>query len=168
MKIKANIYKSDKPTPNGRIYPKEELLKAIDKFNADTQIVTFEDYPPKNLDDENEVNGIGTVKLEYTEDDIVMAKIDILDSPQGIVFQEIIMAGAQDNMVALPVGAGQITDDGVISDFKILSVICAPADGVTLHKDHEKSSLYAIEEIRSSADLFAGIKESMFIVEIDE
>jgi len=167
MKVKSKIYASDTPNLNGIIYPKDELKKAVDKFNLSENFVTFGNYPPLPLDKVDLAKTVGTVKLEYSEDGYVMAKMNVFDTPHGIMLKSILTGQDKDKVVSLPTASGKITDDKIVNDLNIISVSCLLKDNVNIGVE---TSLFTVEVINPllNDNLFKGIEETMNIVEIDE
>lgn len=83
MKLECSLIEADKPTVNGRIYPRESLEKAIEDFNAkDEEVVhigTLGTCTELSLDKaSHEIKD-----LWLTEDGYMEAEVKLLDTIYG-------------------------------------------------------------------------------------
>ena len=122
--MRAVIYRADRPNVNGVTYPLAELERAVDNFNKKGGFVTREDYPPQfHIVDLEKV--AAKVELEM-EADCVVANIEMLDTPNGKIAQQLI----DHNLMAIqPTATGTVTD-GITSDMTISRLIFVPINSV--------------------------------------
>lgn len=139
MKMTSNIYQADTPTINGIIYPKEELIKAVENFNNKVQHVVFSDtYPPS--DEENNIS-VGTVTLTM-ENDFVIANIT--------AEKEWAQKVQNRNLKCLPTCYGTVSENDdhtvVVNDITIDTVCCVLSETVNTGSDEQMFTCVYCEE----------------------
>lgn len=125
MKIAAKLYEADKPNSNGIVYSREELEKAIKKWNNSSGLVMFESYS-EPFCWENDLNrAVGTCKLSM-DGDFVKATMDILvDTPSGKKLIDKLSGPAKEVSMCLPVAQATLNEDRTVSDLSISKVVCS-------------------------------------------
>lgn len=109
------LFTCDEPNLNGRIYPKEELQKAIDKYqekidsNRSFGTLGISDYGVMDLEKVSH-----RVTKLYIEDENVIANVEILDTPCGYKYLDMI-----DGFKLVSVGHGKLNDEHKISDYEM-------------------------------------------------
>jgi len=105
----------DKPSRNGYIYPKEELQKAIDKYqekiDAGEAFGTLGLNPSGVMDLESVSHKVTEI---YFEDNKVIAKIEILDTPSGNSAMKMF-----DGLSLSSIGYGKLNDENEINDYDL-------------------------------------------------
>lgn len=118
------ILQCDDPSPyTGRIYPKEEILKAVEKYQAkianDTAFGTFDVYNKYPVAGEMCIADIShkITSMHVTEDGEVLVSIEILTTPSG----EFLKAAGPENFRLAPSMIGKVSEDMIASDLEIFS-----------------------------------------------
>jgi len=117
-KLTMHLIQCDTPSPiTGRIYPREELEKAIAKYQETIdKDIAFGTLGPSEATI-NIVDISHKVKnITINEDGSVVADIEILDTPQGTFVQSL----GTDYFRLSPCLTGQVTDDKVVSECTLL------------------------------------------------
>ena len=117
MEIQIKSIQLDKPTNNGYVYDKEMFEKQLDKFNKN-QIENYRQIYPRNTP----VCSLGEISHKVKnafvdEDNTVVTNIQILDTPKGKMPKQMIENNC--NVSIVPVGIGNINEDGVITDYEL-------------------------------------------------
>ena len=117
MEIQIKSIQLDKPTNNGYVYDKEMFEKQLDKFNKN-QIENYRQIYPRNTP----VCSLGEISHKVKnafvdEDNTVVTNIQILDTPKGQMPKQMIENNC--NVSIVPVGIGNINEDGVITDYEL-------------------------------------------------
>lgn len=124
--MKAKIYKADTPNANGVVYPKDELVAAIEKFNENENFAVVGTYPPAGL--EVDLNDVAAqVKLRLDEN-YVIAEMKLLETPGGEKVQEMM---EQIGSTVLPVATCDY-NDGQVSNLQIGKLTFVPQGSVEL------------------------------------
>jgi len=113
--MKAKIYKCDVVSGNGRgrIYPRDELVKAVEEFNKGLGIVTFDEYPvPKS----STMDRIAAKAILSIEGDYVVAHVEMLPTPMGKIASQLI---EETDLQLVPISSGKDSGDGIIYDLTI-------------------------------------------------
>lgn len=112
-KLKAKIYEFDVPNSNGYIYPKIELIRAVEEYNNDNQYVVLGGYPPwETSTDLSKIVGISHLVIE---DNFVTVFINLLSKDPSF-----------DEWYVMPTAIGNISDDKKITDLQISSMHILP------------------------------------------
>jgi hypothetical protein len=111
------VLTADKPTVNGRIYPRAVLEKAV----AEAQEQIDKGYMLGRFDGlDSDLRTVShEVKKVWFEGDEVKATVRVCDTPAGLVLQEIMKDGTPQ---LSPVGRGDVEEDGTVKDFSLTSV----------------------------------------------
>ncbi len=113
--MEIEIIKADTPTVNDRIYPKEELEKAIAKIKKPLLgRLGSSGSNPTNVNLSDVVFMVDNIRLK---DGTVVGDMKILDTPKRPEFEELL-----EFVRYAPAGTGQVDDEGNISDYKFLCV----------------------------------------------
>ena len=129
MKKQFVIYpQPDIPTINGRIYPKGIYEKAIHEY-LEKQVKTGRAVCSTTVDKSNPyVVHLNTASLMIDDlkkkNDIHIASIRILETPEGKILKILLDAGAVDSLMMNGVGSLNETKDGVMEvgeDYKLIS-----------------------------------------------
>jgi len=117
--MEIEIIKADTPTVNDRIYPKEELEKAI--ANAPQPLVGrlgSSNTNPTNIPLEDIAFIVENLRMD---DGTVVGDMKILNTPNKAKFEEVLPF-----VRFTPAGTCIVDDDNNIRDYKILCVIAVP------------------------------------------
>ena len=111
--IEAAIYRFDAPNINGVVFPKLELIAAMEKFNNEGGFATLEDYPSSPDVSLDRV----AATAELVEDEFfIKAKLNVLDTPCGKIVKQLL---EHDLLGLQPVSTGGLIDDGRVKDLSI-------------------------------------------------
>ena len=113
---KIELIKADEPTINGRVYPKEELEKAIAKLD-DALVGRLGENTgtdPTKIDLGSIAFLVENVRMD---EDSVVGDMKILPTPQGKILKESLPAFRY-----APAGTGNVDDEGNISDYNFMCV----------------------------------------------
>lgn len=116
------MLKAGEPTRNGRIYPREELEKAIAIFEAKGGLGQFytEEWPRPEPAMINIAQVSHRIKnLALNKDGELIGEVEILKTPMGDVLAEIISAGTAR---FAPTGYGTVASDGTVTGYTMTSV----------------------------------------------
>lgn len=114
--MQIEIIKADEPTVNGRVYPKEELEKAVAKLD-DALVGRLGESTgtnPTNIDLNDLAFLVENVRMEG---EAVVGDMKILDTPSGRILEATTPA-----FRFVPAGTGLVDDDMKISDYEFLCV----------------------------------------------
>ena len=122
MKYTVKILECDKPTINGRIYPKEEVERAIQEYlKHPINFGGFKDDLDKTsfseclLPLDKRAFEVDDVKII---NDKVFADIEILSTPSGCILQEIL--DYDESMIQFKTnGVGKIAPDWIVTDYRL-------------------------------------------------
>jgi len=113
MEIK--IIEADTPTINDRIYPKEELEKAI--ASAQQPLIGrlgSSGTNPTNISIEDIAFTVENLRVV---DGTVVGDMTILNTPNGALFEEVLPL-----VRFAPAGTGMVDDNNSVSDYKIMCI----------------------------------------------
>ncbi len=116
------MLEADKPTRNGRIYPRAELERAIAAFEAKGGYGQFytEAWPRPETPSINLANVSHKVKnLRLTESGSLVGEVEVLKTPMGNVLAELLACG---KARFAPSGVGTVGPDGKVTEYTITSV----------------------------------------------
>jgi len=109
---------ADKPTINGRIYPKEVLEEAVKKYNQSNDKLGQYGFSENSKIDLSKVTH-ETEEVRLEDDGSVVANIKLLNTPYGNMVYDMIK---DDAAVVGPVFLGNIDDNFIVNNAEILSV----------------------------------------------
>ena len=125
-KIKEKILTIDVVSDNNRVYPREEIEKAVKKFNEKHETIGC-------LCDNNELMGTDISKVTHTLDCLklidgdVYADITILDTPLGKSIQSVFNGtNIKPKLISLGTGILSVKDPSIVSDFSFVGVQILP------------------------------------------
>lgn len=126
--VGAYLLEIGKPTPTGRIYSKEVIEPAIEKFN-DLQLKAVVCHPddsaggmPVNMSHVSH-----NVDRVYIEDNIVKMDAHLLATPMGNIVKGLIDGGV--HITYYPCGVGRMEEDGNISEYELLKIAISTNTG---------------------------------------
>ena len=112
----------DVKNQNGRVYPKDEIAKAVDSVKERLQkgetVMGELDHPEElqiNLDRVSHI-----ITDMYCENSNGLGKLKIIETPMGNIARALLKAGA--NLGVSSRGSGNVGDSGRVSDFDIVTV----------------------------------------------
>ena len=112
----------DVKNQNGRVYPKDEITKAVDSVKARLSkgetVMGELDHPEElqiNLDRVSHI-----ITDMYCENSNGLGKLKIIETPMGNIARALLKAGA--NLGVSSRGSGNVNDSGRVSDFDIVTV----------------------------------------------
>ena len=95
MRVRGKLQEAEVKNGNGRVYPKDILLKQIDKYMegpvAQNTAMGELDHPESSIVNLNNVSH--NITKVWWEGNNVMGELVLLNTPSGKIAQEIIMAG---------------------------------------------------------------------------
>ncbi|MFW6014979.1 MAG: hypothetical protein ACOCRK_00920 [bacterium] len=118
MKLKCKLMKADEPTANGRIYTKEALQKAINKFNdkEETKRLGTFGYYETELPLDKISHKINYLQLDY--DGNIIADIEFLPTEGGKILSNL----NKKFLTLLPVFIGKVDEYGKVDIDDITTV----------------------------------------------
>jgi cell fate (sporulation/competence/biofilm development) regulator YlbF (YheA/YmcA/DUF963 family) len=112
----------DVKNQNGRVYPRDEITKAVDSVKERLQkgetVMGELDHPEElqiNLDRVSHI-----ITDMHCEDANGLGKLKIIDTPMGNIARALLTAGA--NLGVSSRGSGNVNESGKVSDFDIVTV----------------------------------------------
>ena len=112
----------DVKNQNGRIYPKDEIKKAVDSVRTRLQqgetVMGELDHPEElqiNLDRVSHI-----ITDMHCDDSDGLGKLKIIDTPMGNIARALLKAGAKLGVSSR--GSGNVNESGQVSDFDIITV----------------------------------------------
>ena len=112
----------DVKNQNGRVYPKDEIKKAVDsvkeRLGKGETVMGELDHPEElqiNLDRVSHI-----ITDMYCEEANGLGKLKIIDTPMGNIARALLKAGAKLGVSSR--GSGNVTESGKVSDFDIVTV----------------------------------------------
>lgn len=123
MYLSGIFMESEARNRNGRIYRKTEMAKAVESLNETIRIhggvIGEIDHPSTRLSSELKYAShiITEVRMDDTRG---VGKMKLLNTPSGLIVQEIIKAGYRPGVSTR--GAGNVDGDGVVENFAIQTV----------------------------------------------
>lgn len=95
MRVKGKLQEVEVKNGNGRVYPKEVLMREVEKYvknSIDTNTALGElDHPESSVVNLN--NTSHNIKRVWWEGNDLMGELELLNTPSGKIAQEIISAG---------------------------------------------------------------------------
>lgn len=123
LKKDVPLLMCDRPNANGRIYPKEEVEKAISEIKTPPLLGMF--GPAEGLSISLTDVAYVVENIRFNEYNNLIADIRTLDTPKGKILEPIL-----DLCEFNTVGTGIVGMDGVISEFKINYVSATPKQAI--------------------------------------
>lgn len=112
----------NQPTANGRVYPPEVLKKAVAKAQSRIKAGTFvgEIDPPG--DGKTRLRDVShrVTTMRVDDQGRIVGDVEVLDTAAGKMLESMLQGGVE--MYITTKGTGAVDDNGVVSDFKLLSV----------------------------------------------
>ena len=112
----------DVKNQNGRVYPKDEITKAVDsvkeRLSKGETVMGELDHPEElqiNLDRVSHI-----ITDMYCENSNGLGKLKIIETPMGNIARALLTAGA--NLGVSSRGSGNVNGSGQVSDFDIVTV----------------------------------------------
>jgi hypothetical protein len=95
MRVKGKLQESEVKNGNGRVYPKEVLMREVEKYmegpiKSNTAMGEL-DHPESTIVNLNNVSH--NIKRVWWEGNDLMGELELLNTPSGKIAQEIISAG---------------------------------------------------------------------------
>ena len=95
MRVKGKLQEAEQKNGNGRVYPKEILLREVEKYVkgpiASNTAMGELDHPEASIVNLNNVSH--NIKKVWWEGNDLMGELELLNTPSGKIAQEIISAG---------------------------------------------------------------------------
>ena len=115
----------DTPNHNGRVYPRAEMERAIDKFNdrlPEHPLFGELGYGPALDGTSISLDRVShKVDKMFIEGDNVMAKITVMDTPMGNILKTLCEEAPNAVMLG-PRGTGVVDEDGNVSEYTLITV----------------------------------------------
>ena len=120
--MKGLFIQGDVKNQNGRVYPREEIQKAVESVKSRLQkgetVMGELDHPEElqiNLDRVSHI-----ITDMHCDDANGLGKLKIIDTPMGNIARALLTAGA--NLGVSSRGSGNVNESGKVSDFDIVTV----------------------------------------------
>ena len=130
MEIICDLIEADKPTINGRIYPKKELQKCVDLFNKKREnkenfwgVECYILENPTVVPVDNIIANITNIELK---DDKLNFNFLFIDTPKGRILKEIIDEKGVEFIDIIPNIMGNIVNGNEVEVVDILYAIIRP------------------------------------------
>lgn len=95
MRVKGKLQEAEQKNGNGRVYPKEVLLREVEKYIkgpiASNTAMGELDHPEASIVNLNNVSH--NIKRVWWEGNDLMGELELLNTPSGKIAQEIVSAG---------------------------------------------------------------------------
>lgn len=115
----VTILKADVPNANGRIYPRETVEEMVKQCAANQNRIFGTIGMPEG-------NGLNIAEISHTVNNLritesgdLIGDVMVLSTPKGEVMKELLAHGTYDYRTA---GIGKIDENGVVSDFRLISI----------------------------------------------
>lgn len=126
--IVARIQVADTPNSNGRVYPRDVLEKAIEEQSKKDRTWVVMGMPEGAGTGVDLAKIVGQAGNWSWDGDMLCAEIAVMDTPQGRILKQMLNESLQPDYRFA--GIGQVSPDGVISDYRIVSIgVLAPGTG---------------------------------------
>jgi hypothetical protein len=164
MRIKGKLQESEVKNGNGRVYPKEVLMREVEKYiegSVKTNTAMGElDHPESTII--NLKNASHNIKRVWWEGNDLMGELELLNTPSGKIAQEIISAGIPLGISSRGMGSVkqigetvEVQDDFELLCWDLVSVPSTPgaymklSEGkqIQINKDYSKVSSLITEII---------------------
>lgn len=166
--LSGRMMASEQKNLNQRIYPRAEIERAVGFINekcAEQAYVMGELNHPDNLSiDLKNVSHI--ITEAYMDGDNAIGKCKILNTPSGLIVQNLIAGGVKLGVSSR--GTGNVTNEGIVEDFAFVTVdIVAQPSGPGCYPDIVRESVEN-QKIRTLAEAVMEDKKAQkyFIAEM--
>jgi hypothetical protein len=150
MRIRGKLQEAEVKNGNGRVYPKEILLKQIEKYMggpiADKTAMGELDHPESSIVNLNNVSH--NITKVWWEGNNVMGELMLLNTPSGKIAQELISAGIPLGISSRGMGSVrqigetvEVQDDFELLCWDLVSVPSTPNAYMTLSESKQHQSL---------------------------
>jgi hypothetical protein len=150
MRIKGKLQEAEVKNGNGRVYPKDVLLKQIEKYMggpiADKTAMGELDHPESSIVNLNNVSH--NITKVWWEGNNVMGELMLLNTPSGKIAQELISAGIPLGISSRGMGSVrqigetvEVQDDFELLCWDLVSVPSTPNAYMTLSESKQHQSL---------------------------
>jgi len=141
MRIKGKLQESEVKNGNGRVYPKEVLMREVEKYiegsiKSNTAMGEL-DHPESTII--NLKNASHNIKRIWWEGNDLMGELELLNTPSGKIAQEIVLAGIPLGISSRGMGSVQqigetveVQDDFELLCWDLVSVPSTPNAYMTL------------------------------------
>lgn len=164
MRVKGKLQEVEVKNGNGRVYPKEVLMREVEKYvknSIDTNTALGElDHPESSVVNLN--NTSHNIKRVWWEGNNLMGELELLNTPSGKIAQEIISAGIPLGISSRGMGSVkqigetvEVQDDFELVAWDLVSVPSTPAaymypmnEGL-LKEGKEYQNIYKYNKIHS-------------------
>lgn len=147
MRIKGKLQESEVKNGNGRVYPKEVLMREVEKYmkgpiSSNTAMGEL-DHPDSTIVNLNNVSH--TIKRVWWEGNDLMGELELLNTPSGKIAQEIVSAGIPLGISSRGMGSVkqigetvQVQDDFELLCWDLVSVPSTPNAYMTLSEGKQR------------------------------
>jgi hypothetical protein len=150
MRIRGKLQEAEVKNGNGRVYPKDVLLKQIEKYVggpiADKTAMGELDHPESSIVNLNNVSH--NITKVWWEGNNVMGELMLLNTPSGKIAQELISAGIPLGISSRGMGSVrqigetvEVQDDFELLCWDLVSVPSTPNAYMTLSESKQHQSL---------------------------
>ena len=125
----------DKPSPiSGRLFCKETIDQLVEDVNSkDLKVLGELDVSQNGAINTKRVSHM--INELYIENDMLMAKIKVLETPMGEILQQLLDVGVEVDLCMR--GVGTLSEDNEVTEFKFIT-----ADVIANHGDPLLSMVY--------------------------
>lgn len=126
IKQQVEILTCDVPNKNKRIYPRKEVEKALVKLREEQKTLWGTVGMPTSKAIPVDDIVFVAENLQLNDKNVLVGDIRMLQTPKKRVFEQMLN---DPNVGFRPVGYGKVGEDGVISDWEVISIaiVYAPA-----------------------------------------
>jgi hypothetical protein len=147
MRIKGKLQESEVKNGNGRVYPKEVLMREVEKYiegsiKSNTAMGEL-DHPESTII--NLKNASHNIKRVWWEGNDLMGELELLNTPSGKIAQEIISAGIPLGISSRGMGSVQqigetveVQDDFELVCWDLVSVPSTPNAYMSLSEGKQR------------------------------
>lgn len=120
--MKVQIQKLDEANKNGRIYTSTEMQTVVNALKGKALLGTIGMPPEGKIALADVSHAVNELSIE---DGYLVGKATILKTPKGELLQKLLEA---DDLSFRMIGTGKVGEDGVVSEYTLLSVVVLPKD----------------------------------------
>ena len=158
MRIRGKLQEAEVKNGNGRVYPKDVLLKQIEKYVggpiADKTAMGELDHPESSIVNLNNVSH--NITKVWWEGNNVMGELMLLNTPSGKIAQELISAGIPLGISSRGMGSVrqigetvEVQDDFELLCWDLVSVPSTPNAYMTLSESKQYQSLIDYSKVNN-------------------
>jgi len=158
MRIRGKLQEAEVKNGNGRVYPKDVLLKQIEKYMggpiADKTAMGELDHPESSIVNLNNVSH--NITKVWWEGNNVMGELMLLNTPSGKIAQELISAGIPLGISSRGMGSVrqigetvEVQDDFELLCWDLVSVPSTPNAYMTLSESKQYQSLIDYSKVNN-------------------